>query len=59
MFVPNSAALKTNLCPLLLFFWKMVMCHAALIMKSARNTAVMGISTLFDGVPPSDHTVGK
>jgi hypothetical protein len=37
----------------------MVMCHAALIMKRTMNTAVIGMSTFFFGVPPSAHVVGK
>jgi hypothetical protein len=57
--IPKRAALKTNLWPLLLFFWKMVMCHAALIMKRTMKTAVIGMSTFFFGVPPSAHVVGK
>jgi hypothetical protein len=57
--LPNRAALKMNLWPRFLFFWKMVMCHAALIMKRTMNTAVMGMSTLFFGVPPRAHVVGK
>jgi hypothetical protein len=35
------------------------MCHPALIMKSAMKTAVMGTSTLFSFLPPSDHVVGS
>jgi hypothetical protein len=35
------------------------MCVAALIMKRTMNTAVMGMSTLFLGVPPSAHVVGR
>jgi hypothetical protein len=58
-YVPKRAALKTNLWPLLLFFWKMVMCHAALIMKRTMKTPVIGMSTFFFGVPPSAHVVGK
>lgn len=48
-----------NLWPLFLFFWKMIICHAALIMNKAKKTAVIGTSTFFLGVPPSAQTVAK
>ena len=48
-----------NLWPLPLFFWKMVICHAALITNKAKKTAVIGTSTFFLGVPPSAQTVDK
>jgi hypothetical protein len=35
------------------------MCHAALIANNAKKTAVIGTSTLFFGVPPSAHVVGR
>jgi hypothetical protein len=34
------------------------MCIVALIMNSTKNTAVIGMSTFFLGVPPSDHVAG-
>ena len=56
--LPKSMAEKTNLCSLFLFFWKIVICVIAPPINMARNTAEMGISTLFSGAPPSDHICG-
>jgi hypothetical protein len=56
--IPNKTALNRNLWPLRLFSWKMVMCHAALIMKSDKKTMVIGRSTPFSMLPPRAHVVG-
>lgn len=58
-YIPKRSALNMNLCPRRLFNWKMVICHIALPMYMTSNTAVMGMSTPFVGMPPSAHVVGK
>lgn len=57
--LPKRKRLNRNLCPRLLFNWKIVICVAAPSTKRARKVAVTGISMFLSGNPPDAQIIGR